>query len=137
MCTNFKAGDKVRWNDPALGDYSKEEREAAANRVFTVLSAEEETVVITDGFTYAETLPSELEIVNTRNTKDFTTVKVGDTILIRQMDDNGGKDLQARNYNGRTGIVEHVDSIGQLHGTWGGLAVIPGVDRFEVIATGA
>lgn len=37
------------------------------------------------------------------------------------------------NYTGREGIVKSVDSIGQLHGTWGGLAVIPGEDKFEVI----
>lgn len=60
-------------------------------------------------------------------------VKIGDTIRIIRMDDYGGKDLQARNYNGRSGVVEHIDSIGQLHGTWGGLAVIPGVDDFEVL----
>lgn len=46
------------------------------------------------------------------------------------MDDDGGRDLQARSYNGRTGVVETVDSFGQLHGTWGGLAVIPGVDKY-------
>ena len=60
-------------------------------------------------------------------------VKIGDTIRIIRMSDDGGKDLQARKYNGRSGVVEHIDSIGQLHGTWGGLAVIPGVDDFEVI----
>ena len=60
-------------------------------------------------------------------------VKIGDTIRIIRMNDDGGKDLQVRMYNGRSGVVEHIDSIGQLHGTWGGLAVIPGVDDFEVI----
>lgn len=60
-------------------------------------------------------------------------VEIGDTIRIIRMSDDGGKDLQARIYNGRSGVVEHIDSIGQLHGTWGGLAVIPGVDVFEVI----
>lgn len=59
-------------------------------------------------------------------------VKIGDTIRIIRMSDDGGKDLQARMYNGRSGVVEHIDSIGQLHGTWGGLAVIPGVDEIEV-----
>ena len=59
-------------------------------------------------------------------------VKIGDTIRIIRMNDDGGKDLQARMYNGRSGVVEHIDSKGQLHGTWGGLAVIPGVDDFEV-----
>ena len=48
------------------------------------------------------------------------------------MNDDGGKDLQARMYNGRSGVVERIDFIGQLHGTWGGLAVIPGVDEFKV-----
>jgi len=37
-------------------------------------------------------------------------------------------------YPGREGIVEFVDDMGQLHGTWGGLAVIPGEDSFEVIS---
>lgn len=59
-------------------------------------------------------------------------VKIGDTIRIIRMNDDGGKDLQARMYNGRSGVVEHIDSIGQLHGTWGGLAVIPGVDEIKV-----
>ena len=36
-------------------------------------------------------------------------------------------------YSGKTGYVERVDSIGQLHGTWGGCAIIPTVDMFEVI----
>lgn len=48
------------------------------------------------------------------------------------MNDDGGKDLQARMYNGRSSVVEHKESIGQLHGTWGGLAVNPGADEIEV-----
>jgi hypothetical protein len=36
-------------------------------------------------------------------------------------------------YEGSQGIVKSVDSMGQLHGTWGGLAVNPEVDEFEVI----
>ena len=60
-------------------------------------------------------------------------VKKGDTIRIIWMSDDGGKDLQARMYNGRSGVVEHIDSKGQLHGTWGGLAVIPGVDEIETL----
>lgn len=36
-------------------------------------------------------------------------------------------------YNGREGIVQHIDDIGQLHGTWGGLAVIPGEDTFKIL----
>ena len=50
-------------------------------------------------------------------------MKIGDTIRIIRMNDDGGKDLQARMYNGRSGVVEYIDSLGQLHGTWGGLAI--------------
>ena len=36
-------------------------------------------------------------------------------------------------YNGKEGVVEYVDDAGQLHGTWGGCAVIPELDDFEVV----
>lgn len=36
-------------------------------------------------------------------------------------------------YGEREGMVKHVDDMGHLHGTWGGLAVIPSKDMFEVI----
>lgn len=36
-------------------------------------------------------------------------------------------------YSGKLGRVTVIDSIGQLHGTWGGLAIIPGEDSFEII----
>jgi len=35
--------------------------------------------------------------------------------------------------SGTIGTVKHIDSIGQLHGTWGGLALIYGVDKFHKI----
>lgn len=54
--------------------------------------------------------------------------KVGDTIRILRLDNPYDK-----SYNGREGVIEHIDSMGQLHGTWGGLAVIPGEDSFIVI----
>jgi hypothetical protein len=54
---------------------------------------------------------------------------IGKTIRINFMDDA----LSGHRYNGKEGVVEMVDSMGQLHGTWGGLAVIPGVDDFSVI----
>ena len=55
-------------------------------------------------------------------------VKVGDKIHIISMED-----VRANDYNGKEGIVEYIDSIGQLHGTWGGLAVIPECDTFVVV----
>ena len=36
-------------------------------------------------------------------------------------------------YDGKVGIVEFVDGIGQLHGTWGGLAVQPERDTLQVL----
>ena len=49
------------------------------------------------------------------------------------MYDADGRDTQAAKYAGRTGTVEFIDSIGQLHGTWGGLAIIPEVDEFVIV----
>lgn len=36
-------------------------------------------------------------------------------------------------YAGKVGKVNHIDSIGQLHGTWGSLAIDPLVDEFEIV----
>jgi len=36
-------------------------------------------------------------------------------------------------YSGKVGTVEYVDDEGQLHGTWGGAAVIPGEDLYTVL----
>lgn len=53
-------------------------------------------------------------------------VKPGDKIRIIEM--NGEPQ-----YTGKEGIVRCIDSIGQIHGSWGGCALIPGEDEFEVI----
>ena len=37
------------------------------------------------------------------------------------------------NYDGKEGEIIDIDDLGQLHGTWGGLAIVPEVDEFEVI----
>lgn len=55
--------------------------------------------------------------------------KVGDRIRIVEMVDEP-------HYDGREGTVEYVDSWGQLHGTWGGLAVQPDRDTVEVLDEG-
>jgi Domain of unknown function (DUF4314) len=36
-------------------------------------------------------------------------------------------------YKDKEGVVTHIDDIGQLHGTWGGCAIIPEKDTFEII----
>ena len=53
-------------------------------------------------------------------------VKVGDKIKILSM-------YNEPSYDGRTGVVEYIDSLGQLHGTWGGLAIIPDADMFVLV----
>lgn len=52
--------------------------------------------------------------------------KIGDTIRILFMEGEP-------QYEGREGIIKSIDSLGQLHGTWGGLAIIPEKDAFEII----
>ena len=36
-------------------------------------------------------------------------------------------------YEGKEGRITSIDAIGQLHGTWGSCAIIPEMDRFEII----
>jgi len=33
----------------------------------------------------------------------------------------------------KIGIVEHIDDIGQIHGSWSGCALIHGVEKFEIV----
>ena len=61
-------------------------------------------------------------------TENIYGVHEGDRIKITKLDDP-----YDNTYIGREGVVEHIDSMGQLHGTWGGLAVIPGEDKFVII----
>ena len=53
-------------------------------------------------------------------------VKIGDKIHITYMKDEP-------DYTDRVGRVMFIDGIGQIHGTWGGCALIPGTDEFEII----
>lgn len=53
--------------------------------------------------------------------------KVGQRIRIIHLE---GEDNR---YDGKEGEIEEIDAIGQLHGSWGGLAVIPEADEFIVI----
>lgn len=53
-------------------------------------------------------------------------VKVGDLIEIDEMFDEP-------QYRGKTGIVQYIDDTKQIHGTWGGCALIPDIDEFHVV----
>ena len=52
--------------------------------------------------------------------------KIGDWIQIISMEGEP-------RYTGKIGQITHIDDMGQLHGTWGGLAVIPSEDDYEII----
>ena len=49
------------------------------------------------------------------------------------MDDSNGKDLQARLMAGRIVTVKFIDDLGQIHLEESGLALIPGIDEFELL----
>lgn len=55
-----------------------------------------------------------------------TKAKVGDTIRIIEMKGEP-------QYSGKMGVVDLVDDMGQLHGTWGGLAVQHENDKYEIL----
>lgn len=52
-------------------------------------------------------------------------VKPGDKIHINYMDGEP-------QYSGREGVVRSIDDIGQIHGSWGGLALVS-TDDFYII----
>lgn len=53
-------------------------------------------------------------------------VEIGDTLRIDYM-------VGEPDYTGRVGVVKFIDSIGQIHGAFGGCAIIPGTDSFTII----
>ena len=65
MEREFKKGDLVRWNDPAINDYEPEEREEVLGRVFEIISIENGLAVICEigGPSEAEVWDDELELI--------------------------------------------------------------------------
>ena len=57
------------------------------------------------------------------HTKGF---KVGDKIRIVEM-------AGEPHYNGREGVIESIDDLGQLEGTWGGVRVHADEDTIELV----
>ena len=53
-------------------------------------------------------------------------VKIGDKIKIINMEGEP-------QYTNREGVVTHIDDVGQIHGTWGGCAIVPEVDEFIIL----
>ena len=53
-------------------------------------------------------------------------VKIGDRIKIIEMKGEP-------QYTGRMGVVTHIDDAGQIHGTWGGCAIVPEIDTYIIL----
>lgn len=53
-------------------------------------------------------------------------VQVGDEIFIYEMQGEP-------RYAGEKGTVTSIDSMGHIHGTWGGCSLIPGKDIYMVL----
>lgn len=60
-------------------------------------------------------------------------MKKGDRLRIIRMDENNGTDIQAREMDGRVVTVKFIDDKGQIHLKESGLALIPGVDEYELL----
>lgn len=79
---------------------------------------------IKDAFKSLEQLEEETKLAkSSKLTEDF---KVGDKIKIVNMQGEP-------QYTGKKGEITHIDDLGQLHGTWGGVAIIPEEDDIEII----
>ena len=53
-------------------------------------------------------------------------IKIGDHIKILNMEGEP-------QYKDREGVITHIDDAGQIHGTWGGCALIPEIDTYILI----
>jgi len=53
--------------------------------------------------------------------------KIGDIIRIIEIKDEP-------HYSYKIGEITDIDDLGQIHGTWGGCAIIPECDKFIVIS---
>ena len=57
----------------------------------------------------------------------------GSIIRVVKMDTAGGMDWQAKRLEGKVFTVRFIDSAGQSHLEETGIALIPGVDQYEVV----
>ena len=56
----------------------------------------------------------------------MNNVRIGDRIKIIHMEGEP-------HYKDREGVVTHIDDAGQIHGTWGGCAIVSEVDEFIIL----
>ena len=60
-------------------------------------------------------------------------IKLVAKIKVLKMDTAGGMDWQAKRLEGKVFTVRFIDSAGQIHLVETGLALIPGVDQYEIV----
>ena len=60
-------------------------------------------------------------------------IKRGSKVRVVKMDTAGGMDWQAKRLEGKVFTVRFIDSAGQIHLEETGLALIPGVDQYDVV----
>ena len=60
-------------------------------------------------------------------------IKRGSRVRVVKMDTADGMDWQAKRLEGNIFTVRFIDSAGQIHLEETGIALIPGVDQFEVV----
>ena len=60
-------------------------------------------------------------------------IKRGSKIRVVKMDTAGGMDWQAKRLEGKVFTVRFIDSAGQIHLEETGIALIPGVDEYEIV----
>ena len=64
----------------------------------------------------------------------YGVVHTGDKIKIESLGECEGADLQEFiSREDKTGTVIYIDALGQLHGTWGCLVIIPKEDKFKIL----
>ena len=67
-----------------------------------------------------------LKTSNVNQLKGDNMVKVGNIIRIVSMESKPP-------YSCELGVIEFIDDVGQIHGSWGGCALILGVDEYQII----
>lgn len=63
MATQIRIGDKVRWSDIALHEYTPKDREAQQGRIYEVYEIRDEYALIGDEYGEVECFPDELVLV--------------------------------------------------------------------------
>ena len=63
-------------------------------------------------------------------------IKRGSKVRVIKINTAGGMDWQEKRLEGKVFTVRYIDSVGQIHLEETGLALIPGVDQYDVVKNG-